>query len=88
MVDDKTFQLVLILLAAAFAPFAFYFRLRSATDEKLDRWQEGAFILFGLRLSALPVFAGGITWMIDPQWMAWSSAELPVWLRCWTAFPS
>lgn len=81
MVDDKTFQLVLILLAAAFAPFALYFRFRSVTDEKLDRWQEGAFILFGLRLGALPVFASGIAWMIDPQWMDWSSAGLPVWLR-------
>jgi protein-S-isoprenylcysteine O-methyltransferase Ste14 len=79
--DDNTFRLVLIILVAAFAPFALYHRIRSRTAEKLDRWQEGAFILFGLRLSALPVFVAGITWLINPQWMAWSSLAIPTWLR-------
>src|SRR5687767_1620440 len=66
---------------AVFAPVAAYHRFRSVTDEKLDRWQEGAFILFGLRLSGLPMFIGGVAWMINAQWMAWSSIGIPVWLR-------
>lgn len=81
MADDNTFRLTLIIVVAAFAPFAVYRRIRSKTDEKLDRWQEGVFILFGLRLSGLPMFVGGIAWMIDPQWMAWSSIGIPLWLR-------
>lgn len=81
MADDNTFRLMLILVVAAFAPFGVYHRIRSKTDEKLDRWQEGVFILFGLRLSGLPMFVGGIAWMIDPQWMAWSSIGIPPWLR-------
>lgn len=81
MADDNTFRLALIIAFIAFAPFAVYGRIRSVTKEKLDRWQEGAFILFGLRLSGVPVFIGGVAWMIDPQWMAWSSVPIPVWAR-------
>jgi protein-S-isoprenylcysteine O-methyltransferase Ste14 len=81
MDDDKTFRLAFLLVIAAMAPFAVYRRLGSITNEKLDRWQEGAFILFGLRLSALIMSLGIFAWLIDPQWMAWSSLPLPTWLR-------
>jgi protein-S-isoprenylcysteine O-methyltransferase Ste14 len=79
--DENTFRLAYFVVVAAFAPFAIYYRARSVTTERLDRWQEGAFILFGLRLSALPTFVGGASWMIDPRWMAWSSMPIPAWLR-------
>jgi protein-S-isoprenylcysteine O-methyltransferase Ste14 len=79
--DDHTFRLAFLSFLAVFAPFAVYHRLRSVTREKLDRWQEGGFILFGLRLGGLPLFIGGIAWMIDPHWMAWSSIALPAWVR-------
>ena len=85
MTDDNIFRLILIIIFAAVLPFALYHRIRSVTKEKLDRWQEGPFILFGLRLSAAPCFIGGITWMINPQWMAWSSVPIPLWLR-WFGF--
>jgi protein-S-isoprenylcysteine O-methyltransferase Ste14 len=81
MTDDNTFRVAILVAVAAMAPFAVYRRLRSITDEKLDRWQEGAFILFGLRLGALAMFIGIVAWMIDPRWMAWSSLPLPAWLR-------
>lgn len=81
MADDNTFRWMLIIMASIFAPIALYHRIRSKTDEKLDRWQEGGVILFGLRLSAVPCFIGGIVWLIDPQWMDWSSLPMPVWLR-------
>src|SRR5262249_23563694 len=81
MNDDHTFRLLLILVAVVFMPVGLYHRIRSHTGEKIDRWQEGVFILFGLRLTALVVFVGGIVWMIEPQWMSWSSLPIPVWLR-------
>src|SRR5262245_54549145 len=81
MADNHTFRLALLAALAVFAPFAMYYRARSATSERLDRWQEGVFILFGLRLSALGVFIACVFWMIDPQTMAWSSLELLSWLR-------
>lgn len=81
MADDNTFRLALLVVIVAFKPLAVYHRIRSATTERLDRWQEGVFILFGLRLSAVLPFVGGIAWMIDPSWMAWSSLAIPTWLR-------
>ena len=81
MTDDTTFRLMLIIIVAVFGPIAMSYRLRSQTDEKLDRWQEGVFILFGLRLSAVPCAVAGVVWMIDSRWMVWSAMPIPVWLR-------
>lgn len=81
MTDDNIFRLVVVVMIAVFGPLAFYHRRRSTTDEKLDRWLEGFVILFGLRLSAVPVFVSGVVWLIDPQRMGWSSIAIPVGLR-------
>jgi protein-S-isoprenylcysteine O-methyltransferase Ste14 len=81
MTDDDLFRLMLLSLAVLFMPFGAYYRIRSISDEKLDRWQEGVLILFGLRLLGLAIFAGGIAWMINPSWMAWSSMPIALWLR-------
>ncbi len=81
LADDHAIRYATIGVCLVFMPCAMYFRLRSHTSEKLDRWQEGAWILFGLRLGAIPVFVGGLAWLIDPRWMAWSSLPLPSWLR-------
>jgi protein-S-isoprenylcysteine O-methyltransferase Ste14 len=80
--DDNTFRLAYLVVVGAFVPLALYYRMRSVTTERLDRWQEGGFILFGLRLAAVPLLVGGVTWMINPRWMAWSSMAIPTWLRC------
>jgi protein-S-isoprenylcysteine O-methyltransferase Ste14 len=85
MTDDELFRRMLMILGASVMPFGLYHRIRSHTGEKIDRWQEGAYILFGLRLTALLMFAAGIAWMIDPPLMAWSSLPLPLWLR-WVGF--
>jgi protein-S-isoprenylcysteine O-methyltransferase Ste14 len=85
MTNADLFRLILIVIFAAFLPFALYHRIRSNTGEKLDRWQEGPLILFGLRFGAVPWFVGSLVWMINPQWMAWSSVPLPIWLR-WCGF--
>ena len=49
MTDDDTFRLIMGFTFAAFLSFALYHGIRSNSDEKIDRWQQGAFILFGLR---------------------------------------
>ncbi|MEO8165315.1 MAG: isoprenylcysteine carboxylmethyltransferase family protein [Betaproteobacteria bacterium] len=75
----------MLAMIATFLPFALYHRLRSHTDERLDRWQEGVFMLFGLRLSAIPCLISGIAWMVNPQAMNWALVPLPIWLR-WCGF--
>jgi protein-S-isoprenylcysteine O-methyltransferase Ste14 len=80
---DQTFRSVLAVGAVVFLPVMLYFRIRSATGEKLDRWQEGRFILFTLRPIGLATMLGLIFYLINPGWMRWSSMGLPAWLR-WT----
>jgi protein-S-isoprenylcysteine O-methyltransferase Ste14 len=80
------FRLIFLAILVGFLPFALFHRIRSNIGgEKLDRWQEGTFILFGLRLSGLPWFIDCILWMVDPTLMAWSSVPIPLWLR-WCGF--
>ena len=58
-----------------------YHRLKAATSEKLDRRQEGLFLLISIRLLAAVGMLGLLAFVIDPTWMAWSSVPLPSWLR-------
>ena len=82
MSHDQTFRVVLIVGFLLLLPIAGYYRLKSqATGEKLDRRQEGPFILFTLRPIGLVTMLGVIAYMINPSWMAWSSVNLPDWLR-------
>ena len=82
MADDQTFRLILILGLAAVLPVGIYHRVRSqASGEKLDRRQEGLFILLTLRPIGLAGMCGLLTFVASPAWMAWSSVPLPVWLR-------
>jgi len=84
MNEDSTFRVVLIAGALLVLPIMIYHRVRAhAGGEKLDRRQEGLFILFTLRPIGLAVMAGLFTFMVNPARMAWSSMPLPIWLR-WT----
>jgi protein-S-isoprenylcysteine O-methyltransferase Ste14 len=84
MSDDQTFRAVLIVILFVILPVGMYHRFKSgATHERLDRRQEGLFILATLRPLGAAFWLAVIAWMIDPRWMAWSSVSLPVWVR-WT----
>ncbi|MGH7381275.1 MAG: isoprenylcysteine carboxylmethyltransferase family protein [Candidatus Methylomirabilales bacterium] len=84
MNDDHLFRVILIVGSGVLLPIAAYHRLKSqATGEKLDRRQEGLFILFTLRPVGVVGMLGLIAYMVNPSWMAWSSVPLPAWLR-WT----
>ena len=79
---EQTFRFILILGFAVIVPIGAYHRIKSqATGEKLDRRQEGIFILVTLRPIALAGMVGLVAYMIDPALMAWSSVALPNWLR-------
>ena len=81
--DDGVFRWVMVAAFAAVVAVTAPHRVRSATNEKLDRRKEGTFILVTLRPVAGALWIGAIAYMINPSWMAWSSVPLPVWLR-WT----
>ncbi len=84
MADDSVFRNILIAGWLLLMPVLVYHRIRSqATGERLDRWQEGWFILLTLRPVGLAHMAGLITFMVNPSRMAWAALPLPIWLR-WT----
>ena len=84
MNHDQPFRAALIVVFLVVLPIGIYHRLKSqATREKLDRRQEGLFILATLRPVGIAFWLELIAWMVDPGWMAWSSVSLPAWLR-WT----
>lgn len=77
-----TVRVVLLLILLMVLPFGMYHRVKSqATGEKLDRRQEGLFILSTLRPVGAVFWFGLIAWLINPAWMAWSSVSLPLWAR-------
>jgi protein-S-isoprenylcysteine O-methyltransferase Ste14 len=82
MTDDQLFHRILVISALLIFPVAIYHRVKSqSTGEHLDRWQEGAFILFTLRPIGIATMLGLVAYLINPEWMAWSSMRLPAWLR-------
>ena len=82
MQDDLIFQLILAFGLAVVLPIVIYHRVRSqASREKLDRRQEGLFILLTLRPIGLASMIGLLTFVASPSQMAWSSVPLPLWLR-------
>jgi len=65
MNHDPTFRAVLIVVFLLVLPIGIYHRLKSqATREKLDRWQEGLFILATLRPVGMAFWLGLIAWMV------------------------
>jgi protein-S-isoprenylcysteine O-methyltransferase Ste14 len=82
MHNENVFRVVLIVGFALVLPIALYYRLKSqASKEKLDRREEGLFILLTLRPVGVIGMMGMIAYLIRPSWMAWSSVPLPSWLR-------
>ena len=81
MSDDQLFRLILLAGFVIFMPIGIYHRLKARTGEKLDRRQEGVFILVTLRLVGIAGMAGLIAYLINPACLAWAALPLPIWLR-------
>jgi protein-S-isoprenylcysteine O-methyltransferase Ste14 len=82
MNDDEIFRLLLIVGLIAVLPVAVFHRVQAHWGgEKLDRRQEGLFLLLSIRLLGVMGMTGLLAFVIDPHRMAWSSVPLPVPLR-------
>ncbi len=82
MNHDVALRAVLIGVMLMLLPFGMYHRIKSqSTGERLDRRQEGLFILATLRPLGAAMWLGVLAWTIDPRWMAWASLPLSIWLR-------
>lgn len=79
---DAVFRPYVIAIFVIVMAIALPFRIKSqSTGEKLDRMQEGLFILVTLRLVGLALWFSAFAFMISPARMAWASIPLPEWIR-------
>jgi protein-S-isoprenylcysteine O-methyltransferase Ste14 len=83
MNGENTFRWIVLSGLLFTLPVALYHRLRSITKERLDRTQEGWFILITLRLGGVATMVSIVGYVVNPQGLAWASVPLPEWLR-WT----
>ena len=82
MDSENVFRSILVFGFLLMGSIGLYHRIQSqSTGEKLNRREEGIFVLISLRLLGLLGLIGLITYMINPAWMGWSSIPLPTWLR-------
>jgi protein-S-isoprenylcysteine O-methyltransferase Ste14 len=82
MDHNSALRTVVIAVMLLLLPFGLYHRIRSqSTHEKLDRRQEGLFILATLRPLGAVYWLSVFAWMINPGSMAWASVLLPIGLR-------
>jgi protein-S-isoprenylcysteine O-methyltransferase Ste14 len=81
MGDDQIFRVILLAGFVLIVPFGIWHRIKTHTGEKLDRRQEGLFILITLRLSGMAAMLAIITYFINPQLMAWASMTVPLFIR-------
>ena len=74
---DQIFRLILLAGMVLVFPVALYYRIRSqATGERLDRRQEGLFILATLRPIGMLSAVGLLAFVANSSWMAWSSVPI------------
>jgi protein-S-isoprenylcysteine O-methyltransferase Ste14 len=82
MINESTFRAIAIANIAVCLPIGLYFRIKSqATRERLDRRQEGNFVMVGLRLCGVLSWAVLAVYLVSPTWMSWLSLPLPTWTR-------
>lgn len=79
--EDAPFRPVLLVGFLAVVLIILPRRIAAATGEKLDRRQEGVFILATLRPVAGVFWLSVIAYLINPAWIAWASFTVPPWLR-------
>jgi protein-S-isoprenylcysteine O-methyltransferase Ste14 len=86
MTEEDTFRRWLIAGLLVTFPIILYHRIKAGSGEKLDRKQEGLFILATLRPMGGVLFVALLLYLVNPARMAWSSVALPAWVR-WSGVP-
>jgi protein-S-isoprenylcysteine O-methyltransferase Ste14 len=78
---DERFRQILLAGFLVLVGIGAFHRLSARTGEKLDRMQEGLFILVALRLVALAGMIALVLYFLDPAKLSFSALPLPDWVR-------
>jgi protein-S-isoprenylcysteine O-methyltransferase Ste14 len=81
--SENAFRLVASAIFVAGASISVYFRSKADRDsgERVSSASESRPVFLALRLGGLLLWPSAIAYLLNPNWMAWSSIGLPVWLR-------
>ncbi len=85
MSTEQAFRWIFILvLVGAFSISGYYRRRARQSGDVIPRAREGKLSLALRLLFAAPLYLSLLAYMVNPEWMAWSSVPIPAWLR-WAA---
>jgi protein-S-isoprenylcysteine O-methyltransferase Ste14 len=82
MDNETIFHILAVVVMVASLSISIYYRRRAnqlAGEVSLE--EEGSLILNLRRLFGLMLWLSSLVYLINPNWMAWSSLPLPSWLR-------
>jgi len=80
---DTLFRIIVLALFATGLSISIYFRRRAnrTGGENISRREEGTPLLVLLRLTGLTGWLAIMAYVINPDWMSWSTLSLPTELR-------
>ena len=82
MEHDRLFRwLFVVILVTTFSISAYFRRKARRSGEVIPRVREGKLSLLVRLLFAAPIYLAFLAYMVNPDWMAWSSVPLLPWLR-------
>lgn len=83
MTNDTLFRLITLALFVTAFTISGYFRSKAnrESNERVSRREEGLPILVLLRLAGSAAWLSVVVYMINPEWMKWSTLPLPDALR-------
>jgi protein-S-isoprenylcysteine O-methyltransferase Ste14 len=80
--NEQLFRWFFIAIFAATLFISGNFRRRARrSGEAIPRAREGKLVLLSRLVFAAPLYLSIFTYMVNPDWMSWSSFPLPSWLR-------
>ena len=86
MGNENTFRIGLLVVLVLRGVIALhYLRPAKAAGLLLSRREEGVFLSAALGLPCLAYCVGTVVYLIEPEWMAWSSTGITPWVR-WIGF--
>jgi len=82
MNNESIYRLAAITLLTVTLSISIYFRSKAASSgEEISSREEGVLILNLRRIFGPALWLSVLAYLINPHWMAWSSLQLPTWVR-------
>ena len=80
---ENVFRILAGLILVSGVGISGYFRRKADRDtgEAVARAADGPAMMTAVRLGGLLLWASPLVYLVNPEWMAWSKAGLPVWGR-------